>query len=622
MSQLFPQEKLAEIQQASDIVSVISQYVTLKKIGKSHKGLCPFHGEKTPSFTVNAERRCYKCFGCGESGTVFTFLMKHDGLTFPDAVKELAHRAGIALPEVGRNKQINDENELLYKINDHFTKFYHDKLINCNSAEAVRRYCSGRGINRETVKRFSIGFAPNGWDAALNEGRRMGFDVRAMEDAGIVLARKKGGGHYDRFRGRLMFPILDVSGRVVGFGARTLEDSDVKYVNSPESRIFNKRRILYGLNIARGAITGKNEAIVMEGYTDVVMAHKHGIDYSVGVMGTSLTLDHVKLIKRYCKRVVLVLDADTAGIKSAGKSAGIFIENGLDVRIAQLPEGSDPCEVLMSSGKESFLTQLESADSFFDFRLKIAEMRNELDTVAGKAEVFREIITAAIKIPDIIKRNVQIKEIAGKTEIDEADIRRYLERDGAVEQRRRVVSQKPPEDKIPANVAASVRGKRNASRHVEENLIRLMVSDDKFVPLVRNEIGLDNFLDETLRRIAAVVFEAYEKGSCVTEADLFAMLAGTGLDEVLADVINIDHGCEDNENVYAGCRQYLNKRLSRIAIKTAREKTSQLDSECRGGGSIDSEGEDINQLLERFHEENKRLQSFKRDPKKLGLGAA
>lgn len=621
MSQFLPQEKLAEIQQASDIVRIISEYVLLRNVGKTHVGLCPFHNEKTPSFKVNSEKQFYKCFGCGESGSVFTFLMKHDGLKFPEAVRVLAEKANIDLPTSSGSTNANIEsNAALYNINSHFGKFYHEKLINSSLAVMVRKYVASRGINEHSLKLFGIGYSLSSWDAALIEAKTRGFNIDMLENAGIVLKKQKGTGSYDRFRNRLMFPIFDETSRIIGFGARTLDDSQPKYLNSPESKIFNKRKVLYGLNFAKNSISKKQEAIFLEGYTDVIMAHQYGIDWSVGVMGTSLTIDHIKLIKRYCNRVVLILDADAAGIKSADKSACLFIENGFDVRIVQLPEGNDPCDFLTSNGKDEFLKLIEEGGDFFDFKMKIARMNGQLASVSEKAKVFKDIISTAAKIPDDLKRNVQIKDIADKIKIDESELRNYLQKNK--ELKINTVTNQPKSrfirqdsrDNVTRNRFSNLRSK-SASYHMESELIRLMLFDNKFIPAIKVEIGLENFTYEVLRDICQMVFKVYETNGSVVDKELFANFTDSKLHEALADISSVDPLYDDTDNVFEDCKQYIKKRSNKADIKKAKDRTINLDMQMSGEDNVANDDE-MNTLLKEFHKKNKEFQFNKLDAKK------
>ncbi len=624
MSQLISQEKIAEIQQASDIVQIISEHVALKNTGKNYIGLCPFHNEKTPSFTVNQERQFYKCFGCGEAGTVFTFLMKVNGMKFPEVATLLANRANIVLPKSSVKGKTNDVISRQIEINAYFADFYQKYLLNSKMAATTRRYITGRGINEEFVRKFRIGYAPDSWDASLKEAASQKFDVNDSENAGIILKRKSGKGYYDRFRNRLIFPIFNETGKAVGFGARALEDVQPKYVNSPESPIFNKRRILYGLDLAKNSIMKRGEAVLMEGYTDVVMAHQNGIDWAVGVMGTSLTGDHLKLLKMYCKQVVLVLDADAAGIKSADKSAGLLMESGFDVKIVQLPEGVDPCECIVSEGKAKFLNRVESASDFFDFKLNIAGKRGELSNVASKTKVFNDIISAAMKIPDNLKRNVQIKDIAEKIKIDESELRIHLSKIN--KNFARGAAAKTGFAEKAYSGSAKFSGQDNADSRefrrkqaaclVEKELIRLMIYDNKFIPVVKSEIKLEHFSNGSLRTICKGLFETFDVKGCIAGGEVFSIFDESDLHKMVADIVSIKPAYEDFDVAYKECKQYIDKQLSfkeSEKIKT-RMLQSRQDEKAAEEGETD---EDINTLLARRLNERKKYRQHKGDDEKM-----
>ncbi len=619
MSQLLPQEKLIEIQHASDIVNVISEYVVLKNAGKNHVGLCPFHNEKTPSFTVNSQNQFYKCFGCGEAGTVYTFLMKYNGVKFLEAVKILAERAGIELPDAGGVAK-DDANSVLYEINSYFAKFFHDNLMNSSLAKSVQKYVSDRGISDEIVKRFGIGYSLDSWDSALIKANANNFDTETLENAGIILKRQKGTGFYDRFRNRLMFPLHNETGSVIGFGARTLDGSQPKYLNSPESKIFNKRRVLYGLNFAKNSIAKKQEAIVLEGYTDVIMAHQHGIDWCVGVMGTSLTLEHVKLLRRYCGEVVLILDPDEAGIKSADKSAGLFVENGLDVKIVQLPEGYDPCEFLVSKGKDAFLEQINNAVGFFEFKMNVARESGDLSSVSGKTKVFKDIISTVVKIPDILKRNIQIKDIAEKIKIDESVLRVYLGSDKDVKVKQISSSSNPPYFRQDFKNCGAGKGdyslrSKSASYYIETDLIRLMIFDNKFIPAVKADIGLSNFHDEGLRNICQLIFDEYASKGSVNGTELFTRFTESFMHKMLANIISVEHSDENGEDILEGCKQYIKKRLNKEEIKRTKDRTLNLNNDIKDEAKTGSSNDELNLMLKEFHKKNKEFQFNKLDRK-------
>lgn len=615
MAQFLSQDKIAEIQQASEIFTVISEHVALTQRGKNFVGLCPFHHEKTPSFIVNPAKQFYKCFGCGEAGTVFTFLMKLKGMRFTDTVRFLANRANIIIPQRYEEEKTEDEKTFLYDINSYFANFYHKNLLSLDNGHHTKRYILERGINRDSIDKFMIGYSPPSWDSLLREGDAQNFDIQTIEKVGLIIQRKNNSGFYDRFRNRLMFPIFNEFGDVAGFGARALEDSEAKYINSPESDIFSKKRILYGLNLAKNSIIKHQEAIIMEGYTDVIMAHQHGIDWSVGVMGTSLTSEHVKLLKRYCKEVILVLDGDSAGLKSADRCADLIIEEGLDLKLVCLPDRLDPCDFIVSKGKDHFIKQIEKADSFFDFKLKVAELSGNLSTISDRAEVFGKIVSTAIKIPDILKRNLQIKEIAERLKIGELELRRYvsrysmkktrLGRDNNIldNERLDIDAQK----QIKKDNSQVLRSKQGASFHVETEIVRLMLFNNKLIPIVRSNICLKRFLDNRLQSVVNNIFDIYDKKGHISEGDLFSKVAEPEVHEILAEIISRNVQYTNDKEILEECIHFINRRTDIEEIKKTRERAISIANELKNNNKYPGYEEELNILLDKFHTSNKHI---------------
>lgn len=374
MGRMVPDHVIEEIRSRTDIVDLIGSRITLKRAGPTYKALCPFHKEKTPSFSVNPSRQRYHCFGCGQDGDVFTFLMQHEGMTFMDAVKALGERAGIAIEleeEDGRSRERRDMLAIYGEVAD----FYRRCLTQMRSAEPARQYLAQRALTGEVVERFGIGYAPPRWDALLQWARKHGRTPEQMVAAGLVKHADKPGARrtvYDRFRDRLMFPIRDVQGRVVAFSGRILTPNDraAKYVNSPETPIFQKSRILYALDVARKAIVGhpRREALVCEGQIDVIRCHAAGFETAVASQGTAFTREHVQLLKHYADSAVLLFDPDSAGRKAAVKTAEHFLEEGIAVRIARLPEGEDPDTFIQRAGADGFAEVIEKAESVMHFQ--------------------------------------------------------------------------------------------------------------------------------------------------------------------------------------------------------------------------------------------------------------
>ncbi|WP_294379168.1 DNA primase, partial [uncultured Clostridium sp.] len=353
------EEVIERIKQDNDIVDIISESVRLKKSGRNYIGLCPFHNDKSPSMSVSQEKQIYKCFSCGEAGNVITFVMKYKKLTFQEAAKYLADKAGIPL-EVGNSKesQITKKKDLLYKINTEAARYY---FSNLQRNSFSKDYFLKRGIKEDVIKRFGLGYAPDGWHNLIMYLRKKGFNDNIMLEAGLISKSEKSGNTYDRFRNRVMFPVFDVRGKVIGFGGRVLDDSKPKYLNSPETPVFHKGTNLYGLNFATKNKLEQDYIIIVEGYMDLISLHQHGITNTVASLGTALTVNQARLLKRYVNKVIISYDADVAGQTATLRGLEILRNAGFDVKVLKVPQGKDPDEFVRNNGKEAFLRLVDNA---------------------------------------------------------------------------------------------------------------------------------------------------------------------------------------------------------------------------------------------------------------------
>jgi DNA primase len=406
-----PQHIVDQIARSVDFVHLVSRHVKLEKRGERYWALCPFHTEKTPSFSVDPDNSLYYCFGCKEGGNVFTFVQKMDGLSFPEALRALAAEAGVDLTryedtegptrsEVGR---LRDLHELA-------TTYYQKCLGKSKPGRDAAGYLHARGIRAESIEQWRLGYSPQGWDHFVTCAVRRGYDCPLLVRSGLARPREGAQGCYDAFRNRLMFPITDAAGRTIAFGARALAtDDEPKYLNSPETPLFSKGSCFFGLSQAKAEVRAKDTAVVLEGYTDVIMAHQAGVTHAVAVLGTALTERHARALARLCDRAVLVFDADEAGQRSAERGVETLLNCDLDVRVARLPAGSDPCEVIAERGGDAFRQALDDSIGFFEFRLELARSRHDAATVAGKAAVFDELAGLAGALRDQAKREMVVR---------------------------------------------------------------------------------------------------------------------------------------------------------------------------------------------------------------------
>ncbi|WP_139904081.1 DNA primase [Clostridium thermarum] len=410
-------EIIQRVKEENDVVDVISEVVKLKRAGRNYMGLCPFHREKSPSFSVSVDKQIYKCFGCGESGNVFTFVMKNRNIDFVEAVKYLANRANITIEyDDYKTRVLEDQKERLYSVNVEAARFFYSNLLRSKKSQ---EYFSARGISVSTVKRFGLGFAPDSWHDLMNALKRKGFSELDMLNVGLVIKSEKGN-IYDRFRNRVMFPVFDYRGKVIGFGGRVLDDSKPKYLNSPESLIFQKGTNLYGLNFALKHNNNRT-FIIVEGYMDCISLHQHGITNAVASLGTALTVQQAKLLKRYGDKIVISYDADAAGQAATIRGLEILRKEGFDVKVLTVPSGKDPDEFIRANGKEAFLRLVENALPLMDYKIKkAAEGLNFNDS----EEVIKYVKKVTESLADLnpVEKDVYISKISQQTGIKEQAI--------------------------------------------------------------------------------------------------------------------------------------------------------------------------------------------------------
>jgi len=420
----FSSDLLEEIRNRCDIVDIISEYVPLKQAGKSFKGLCPFHGEKTPSFMVSPEKQLFHCFGCGEGGNVFNFLMKYEKISFFEAVKMLAKKSGVSLP-VDEEKEnfLNRQKERLYKLNNLTANYYRECLFKTNQGKKIINYLKKRGINDTSVEKYKLGYAPSGWDVLTNFLKKKGYSYEELTKARIINKSKIEGKYIDYFRDRIIFPIFNLSGRVIGFGGRVLDDSLPKYINSPETLVYNKGSNLYSLNFAKEDIRKKGYLIIVEGYTDVLITQQYEFNNVAASLGTALTARQIDLIKRFTDIVLIAYDADSAGNMATLRSLDLLVKAGLEVKVIDLPQGYDPADFLIKKGKTPFQNLIDGSLSLIDYKLKLLYSKYSIKTIEGKVKVIKGIIPTLSIMGDENELRAQIVKISEELKLTEEAIR-------------------------------------------------------------------------------------------------------------------------------------------------------------------------------------------------------
>ena len=422
-------DPVEQVRQAANLVEIASQYTYLARRGRKHVGLCPFHSEKTPSFSVDEDKQLYHCFGCGAGGDVFTFIMEKESLSFPEALRFLADRYNIPLPD-RRNRPANERRleEQVYQINQETLDFFRRNLLKSEEGRNAGAYLERRGVGEDTIRRLRIGYAPNAWDGLLRHFQRRKISPALLEKAGLVLRRQRGDGFYDRFRGRVIFPIFSLSGKVVAFGGRTILDENPKYLNSPDTPVYTKGKILYGLNFTKGDIRDKGEMVLVEGYTDFLALFQAGITNVAASLGTSLTDNQATLGLRFAPRMTICYDSDTAGRKAAHRAVVLGFEKGLQVNVLLLPEGHDPDSFIRNKGEEEFRTLVSKSRPGFRFLIDVRRPSNQTLTPEEKARTAREVIQEIAKIPDAIIRSEYLKQTGEILDIEEKTLRSMTSR--------------------------------------------------------------------------------------------------------------------------------------------------------------------------------------------------
>lgn len=549
----FPQSILDDILSRLDIVEIISSYLPLKRAGRNFKAVCPFHHEKTPSFMVSPDRQIYHCFGCHSGGNLFRFLMQYERMQFFEAVEVLAKKAGVTLPET---KKCDAETEnfvtQLYKVNELAALFYAQNLNSDGSSSVAKKYLAKRGIKEETIQLFKLGLAADRWNALIDHSRPKGVNLSLLEKAGLILP-KENGGYYDRFRNRIIFPIFDIKSKPLGFGGRVLDDSLPKYINSPETPVYIKGRNLYGLNFSRDSIREKDFVVIVEGYLDFIMPYQEGLTNIVASLGTALTYEQIRLLKRYTHNVVMVYDADEAGQLATLRTLDMFVEEGMNVRVASLSEGYDPDLFVRKNGIEKFQDKINDAQNLLDYKLSILKKRHDVKEAEGKAKIASEILTTIKKFKNSILRAENIKKLAEELNVEEIHI---------IEEMNKVKTNPSFLDSNRIN-----QGKALNMNPTEKLLVKLMLENTEFTNRIRENLDPADFMDERAFKIVSLVFEFFEQGKKIEPKILINYFGEGEISQAICEAAFLEVPQDNKETVLEDCIQ----RLKKEAIKTRRQ---------------------------------------------------
>jgi DNA primase len=516
----FDQAAVDRVQQANNIIDVVSEYVSLAKKGREMVGLCPFHEDHQPSLYVNETKQIFKCFACGAGGDVLKFVQMKEQLTFPQAIERLAQRAGIMLAAsrhvAGDRRRHEDEPAALARVNDWACRFFEDCLADPVKGKRTREYVASRSITPDSVRRWRLGWAPDSGTALAEAARKKGISDALLQAAGLVTAAGQ-----DRFVNRLMFAIADVTGRIVGFGGRTLNGEGAKYVNSPATALFDKSSCLYGLAQARQGIVDCQTAVVVEGYTDCIMAHQQGCASVVATLGTSLTPTHGRILRRYAKKVVLLFDGDTAGAAASHRALDVCLKERIDIRIGTIPGGEDPCEFLIARGKEGFDQVVARAVDVFAFKWEqlVGRFQSD-DTLAGRRAAMEEFLqTIATSIwagqMSVVDRGLIVNRLSAVLGIDGRQI------DGDLRRRVEAIAKGPSRDKRPRQDSDEAWGK-GLSVAAQREVLEVLLNEPGLFDRVSGRLFADAFTSPPLRQVADAVFARLEQEGTEVSGESFA----------------------------------------------------------------------------------------------------
>ncbi|MDD6482808.1 MAG: DNA primase [Lachnospiraceae bacterium] len=519
---------IEEVRSRNDIVDVIGSYVHLQKKGSTYFGLCPFHNEKTGSFSVSPNKQMYYCFGCGAGGNVFTFLMQYENYSFVEAMQVLAERAGVSLPQqemTSEQRKAADRKSRLLEVNKEAAKYFYS-LLRSPRGQRAYEYFKKRELSDETMQKFGLGYSDQYSDDLYRYLRQKGYEDDLLKDSGLVTIDEVRGGH-DKFWNRAMFPIMDVHNRVIGFGGRVMGDGEPKYLNSPETKIFDKSRNLYGLNIAR--TTRRQELLLCEGYMDVIALHQAGFDNAVASLGTALTSGHASLLKRYTKEVYLTYDSDAAGVKAALRAIPILKEVGITAKVINMQPYKDPDEFIKALGAEAYQERIAHAENSFMFEIRVLESNYDMEDPESKTAFYNEIARKLLEFPEELERNNYIEAVAEKYRIGFDDLRNLVNR---------LAMKGETVKKPPLKSGIHEKKKEDGMKQSQKLLLTWLIEDTGLFSVIKGLITADDFTEELYHRVADELFQQYEENNDVNPAKIISKFQSEEEQKEIAGLFN------------------------------------------------------------------------------------
>lgn len=508
MDLYYSEETIEEVRSASDIVDVVSSYVKIQKRGAQYMGLCPFHNEKTPSFSVSPSKQMYYCFGCGAGGNVITFIMQYENLTFIEALRFLAERSNIVLPqkeETQGERKTRSEKNILLEINKLAAMYFYHQLRQPQGDQA-RDYLLARGLSAEDIVHFGLGFSNKTSDDLYRYLKSKGYDDAILKQTGLVTVEERGS--RDKFWNRVMFPILDVNSRVIGFGGRVMGDGMPKYLNSPETKLFDKSKNLYGLNFAR--YSRKEDMILCEGYMDVIALQRAGFVNAVASLGTALTISHVQLLRRYVKRVILAYDSDGAGINAARRAIGLLREAGMSARVLNMQPYKDPDEFIKNLGKDAYQERIDRAKNAFLWEIDVLEKEFDLHDPEQQTDFQRKVAERLCSFQDGLERENYMQAVCKEHFIAYEDMRRMVNGMGAQVQLQNAIQSQREKEREKHSIQR--REKEDGIKKSQRLLLTWMIEDAKVFEKIKNYISPSDFIEKIYQDVATRIYQDYEKG--------------------------------------------------------------------------------------------------------------
>ena len=556
----YPDEVIEEVRSSNNIVDIIGGYVRLQKKGSSYFGLCPFHNEKSPSFSVSPNKQMYYCFGCGAGGNVFTFIMEYENQSFPEAVKILADRAGIALPEAElteEQKRERNKRQQLLEINKTAANYFYYQL-NGDQGQQAREYLENRRLSKETQIHFGLGYASKYSNDLYLYLKKKGYQDQILKETGLLTYDEKRGVH-DKFWNRVMFPIMDVNNRVIGFGGRVMGDGTPKYLNSPETMLFDKSRNLYGLNYAR--TSRKPYMIICEGYMDVIAMHQAGFTNAVASLGTAFTAQHSVLLKRYTQEVRLAYDSDGAGQKAALRAIPILKSAGINVRVIHMDPYKDPDEFIKNLGTEAFQERIDAAESSFMFEISVLEKNYKQSDPEGRASFMKAMARRLLEFPQELERNIYIDAIAGRYGIASEELKRMVNSFGASMSREQVeaaIYQQQEREEMPAKKRVE---KEDSVLTAQKFFLTWLIEEPSIYDKTKDYINEDDFVEPLYHHVAALVFEELRATGQVMPARILNQFEDVEEQKTAASLFNTRLKTDDDPAVR---EKALNETVKRI----------------------------------------------------------